>query len=207
MTWGSWSYGGVAVRREVLKHHVWMTYPTYVVHDDEDLLVTYLASGSPFTFPDWPFDRWEHPWQAAGHTFWHGHGKLLLHRRGDAYSVDVFWTGPDRAFAGWYLNLQDPIRRDDTGFDTLDHELDYWMPASGGWQVKDAELFEQRIAEERYTAEQAGAVRRTAAEIETMLDAGTTWWDPSWADWTPPQGWDRPDVTDAPAAARGAPER
>lgn len=64
------------------------------------------------------------------------------------------------------------------------------MPAEGPWVVKDAELFEQRIAEERYTTHQAEAIRRTGTEIETMLTASATWWDPSWAAWThrPPSG-------------------
>jgi len=116
----------------------------------------------------------------------------MMQRPEDAYSVDVFWRGDDRRFSGWYLNLQEPLTRDATGYDTLDHELDYWMPAEGGWLVKDAELFEQRVAEERYSAEQAASIRRTGGEIEAMLVAGEPWWDPSWASWSPPQEWGPP---------------
>ena len=39
----------------------------------------------------------------------------------------------------WEHGLQDPIRRHGRGFDTLDHEPDYWLPASGPWSVKDDE--------------------------------------------------------------------
>jgi hypothetical protein len=187
--WGTWSYGDVAVRREALKGHPWTAIPTYVVSDTADLLVTYIAPGTTIGLPDYPYPRWEHPWKVAGHTTWFGHGKLMMQRPGEAYSVDVFWRGDDREFAGWYLNLQDPLTRDASGYDTLDHELDYWMPAEGGWVVKDAELFEQRVAEERYTAEQAGAIRRTGQAIESMLTTGATWWDESWARWTPPGEW------------------
>jgi hypothetical protein len=194
MTWGAREHGDVLVRREVLKGHVWLAYPTFVVRDEPDLLVTYLASGARFTFPAWPFDRWEHPWRSAGHTSWTGHGKLMLHRPGDAYSVEVFWRGREREHVGWYLNLQEPVRRTSDGFDTLDHELDYWVEPSGEWRVKDAELFEQRVAEDRYTPEQAEEVRRTGRALEAMLDSGETWWDPAWADWTPEPGWDRPAV-------------
>jgi hypothetical protein len=194
MTWGTWSFGDVAVRSETLKGAPWIAFPTYVVRDEPRLLVTYLAPGSTLAFPDWPFDRWEHPWLTAGHRTWSGHGKLMMHRPGDAYSVDVFWHGPDREFSGWYLNLQDPIRRDGAGYDTLDHELDYWLPAAGGWQVKDAELFEERVAEERYTPAEADSIRRAGREIEDMLEAGTTWWDPAWAAWTPPDDWTGVDL-------------
>ena len=189
-----WAVGTPVVRLEVLHGHPWVAFTTRVVRDDDDLLAVYLAPGSELAFAAWPFDRWQHPWQTQGFSAWRGHGKLMLHRPGDAYSVDLFWNGPTRTFSGWYLNLQDPVRRYDGGFDTLDHELDYWVPAGGTWQVKDAELFEQRVAEERYTADQADAIRSTGAAIEQMLTAGDHWWDESWADWAPPAGWDALDV-------------
>jgi len=113
----------------------------------------------------------------------------MLHRPGDAYSVDVFWTGPDRQFAGWYLNLQDPIRRYPGGFDTLDRELDFWVTASGRWSVKDDELFEQRVAEGRYTQEQAASIRKTGDQVAGMLSTCSRWWDEAWAEWAPPATW------------------
>lgn len=189
MAGATWPVGDVVVRRELLHGHVWCGFATYVVQDTDDLLALYLPGGSELAFPDWPFDRWEHPWHAAGHRVWSGHGKLMLHRPGDAYSVDLFWEGPDRSFSGWYLNLQDPLRRGPARVDTLDHELDYWMPAGGGWHVKDDELFEERVREERYDAEQAAAIRATGKSIVDMLSAGQTWWDPVWAAWTPPAQW------------------
>ncbi|MGZ4438554.1 MAG: DUF402 domain-containing protein [Nocardioides sp.] len=184
-----WAPGDVVVRREVLHGAPWVGFATYVVQDSDDLLAVFLASGSALVFPQWPFDRWAHPWLAAGHTSWHGHGKLMLHRPGDAYSVDLFWQGPERRFSGWYLNLQDPFRRHATGFDTLDHELDYWRTPDGAWFEKDRELFAQRVAEERYDARQAAAIEATGREVAAMLEAGTPWWDESWAAWEPPEHW------------------
>lgn len=189
-----WDVGEPVVRREILKGHPWAAFPTRVVQDTDDLLAVYLAPGSELGYADWPFDRWVHPWRTAGHRVWHGHGKLMLHRPGDHYSVDVFWTGPTREFAGWYINLQDPFRRHDGGFDTLDHELDYWLPASGDWEVKDAELFEERIREERYSPGQVTRIRETSDLIVDLLRSGRHWWDPAWAEWLPPDGWDGLDL-------------
>ena len=194
------SVGETLVRREVLHEHLWVGFSTYVVEDSDDLLAVYLAEGSTLAFPEWPYERWHHPWRTAGHTAWYGHGKLMLHRPGDAYSVDLFWKGPDREFSGWYINLQDPIRRHERGFDTLDDELDFWLPASGTWSVKDDELFEQRVREGRYSEDQAVAIRATGSQVADMLSTGRTWWDESWAHWTPsahwhaldlPEGWQR----------------
>lgn len=44
---------------------------------------------------------------------------------------------PGRDFAGWYVNLQEPIVRHERGFDTLDHELDFWLHPDGTWSAKD----------------------------------------------------------------------
>lgn len=184
-----WDIGETVVRREVLHGHLWIGFSTYVVEDTEDLLAVYLAEGSAFAFPEWPFEQWHHPWHAAGHSAWRGHGKLMLHRPGDAYSVDLFWEGPDRRFSGWYINLQDPIRRHERGFDTLDHELDYWLPQSGSWTVKDDELFEQRVEERRYSKQQAASIRGTGNQIAEMLRSESLWWDESWANWTPCTHW------------------
>ncbi len=118
----------------------------------------------------------------------------MLHRPADAYSVDLFWEGTDREFSGWYINLQDPIRRYERGFETLDHELDYWLKDSGSWSVKDDELFEQRVKEGRYSEEQAVSIRSTGSQVVDMLSTGSNWWDESWAHWTPPSHWQALDL-------------
>ena len=109
--------------------------------------------GAPFAFPagDWPGGR--HPWDGRGG--WEGHGVLMLHRPGDRYAVWHFWEEPARRFAGWYLNLQEPFRRTNVGFDTQDLELDVWIPAGGRPRLKDWELLDRRVAEGRFTAAEA----------------------------------------------------
>ncbi|MGH8893676.1 MAG: hypothetical protein ACRDWY_10295 [Actinomycetes bacterium] len=74
-------------------------------------------------------------------------------------------------------------------FDTLDHELDYWLPAGGGWTVKDDELFEHRVREGRYSAGQAQRIRATGERVVEMLQDEAYWWDPAWSAWQPPAGW------------------
>ena len=94
----------------------------------------------------------------------------------------------------WEHGLQDPIRRHGRGFDTLDHELDDWLPASGPWSVKDDELFEERVEEGRYSLEQAASIRVAGARVADMLSSGSQWWDESWATWRPPAHWQALDL-------------
>jgi hypothetical protein len=181
-----WSEGEVVLRREVLNDgRCWAEFPVVVVRDEPRLLATYIPEGTPFTFPegDWPIEGGRHPW--SDRDRWTGHGALMLQRPGEAHAVWVFWLGPERAFHGWYVNLQEPFRRTTGGYDTQDLELDIWVPAEGKWVLKDDELLDVRVREGRFTQDQARATRREAARITAKLDAGRCWWDDDWAAWRP----------------------
>lgn len=199
-----WQPGEVVVHREVWRDVPWCACPVVVVEDTDELLVTYLPEESPFAFPP-SADGRPHPW--LGKQAWAGHGVLMLRRPLEAYSVWHFWDGPDRRFAGWYLNLEEPFRRTATGYDTQDLELDIWIPAGEQWRFKDEELLEDRVADGRYTPEQRNAIRRIGAELGAMLDRGERWWDEGWASFAPdpawrapafPDGWEATPVSEAP---------
>jgi hypothetical protein len=90
-----WSEGDVILRREVLNDgRPWVEHPVVVVRDEPDLLATYTAEGTPFTFPpgEFPTPDGRHPWH--GRRCWHGHGVLMLQRPGEAHAIWVFWQGP-----------------------------------------------------------------------------------------------------------------
>jgi hypothetical protein len=187
-----WSSGEVVRRREVLNDgRCWLDVPVFVVQDD-DVLVTYIARGAAFIFPPgrWPGTTGWHPWH--GKTSWEGNGTLMLQRSGEAYAIWVFWFGTERAFHGWYVNFQEPFRRTSDGYETQDLELDIWVPSTGGWEWKDAELLEQRIAEGRFTSEQVAATWEEGHRVAALLDAQEHWWPDEWATWSPPPGWDAP---------------
>lgn len=182
----SWDFGQVIVRRDVWRGRPWVGLPVHVVEDRSELLVTYMAEGSEIAIApgDWPV---VHPWN--GRRAWSGHGVLMLHRPGDAYSVWVFWHGSGREFWGWYLNLQIPFVRTEIGFDTMDHELDLWSRDGATWQWKDLELLEPSVANGVLTAEEVEAIRAEAVRLEAEFTGGGGWWDEAWAAWSPPPEW------------------
>jgi hypothetical protein len=188
-----WAEGQVVVRREVLNdRRAWLEVPVIVVRDDDELLATFIAEGTPFRFPPgpWPAPHGRHPWHGKQH--WHGHGVLMLQRPGEAHAIWLFWRGRMRTFAGWYINIQEPFRRTPDGYDTQDLELDIWVPLDRPWEWKDEELLETRVEEGRFTAEQVLAIRAEGERIARELDAGRRWWDESWAAWTPDPEWPTP---------------
>ena len=189
----TWATGQVVVRREVLNDgRPWMEVPVIVVVDEPGLLATYIAEGAPFRFPagDWPSPDGRHPWH--GKERWLGHGVLMLQRPGEPYAIWIFWSGPAREFHGWYVNLQEPFRRTAIGYDTQDLELDIWVPAQGGWELKDDDVMEKRIREGRFTPEQVAEARALASRITRELDAGRRWWSDDWAAWQPDPAWRAP---------------
>ena len=176
-----WSEGATIWHREVLNSgHCWLECPVTVVRDEGDLLVTYLAEGTPFTFPPAPLP---HPWEPRGR--WSGHGMLQLQRAGDPYSVRLFWEGAERRFACWYINFQEPFRRLPDGYETQDLELDLVVWPDGRWEVKDDELLDVRVREGRFTQDQAYATRADLERVVADLEAGRRWWDERWAAWQP----------------------
>jgi hypothetical protein len=101
----------------------------------------------------------------------------------------VFWEGPERDLACWYLNLQEPFRRTDRGYDTQDLELDLVVHPDGRWERKDEDLLDERLREGRFTAEQLVEIKAEGTRIEFALAAGRRWWDPYWALWEPDPAW------------------
>lgn len=169
-----------------------------VVRDDGDVLAVYLAEGTPLIFPPHPRP---HPW--SNQDKWDATNVLQLQRPGDAHAVWGFFRSG--AFTGWYVNFQAPMRRWETGFDTLDHGLDIWIPADGQpWQWKDRDDVAQMVSEGRLTPAEGDAVWAEADKVASALDRGERWWS-DWDGWTPPPDWQPPTAEASLARLHTAP--
>lgn len=188
----TWQPGEVIVRREVWRGKPRMALPVFVVRDEPDLLVTYIAESAPFGFPEQDPTGRPHPYSNRGG--WQGNGVLCLHRSDDAYAVMVFWKGEHRDFWGWYINFQDPYRRTPIGFDTHDREVDLWSEDGVTWHRKDFERLQLRVVKGTYTPEEAAEVLADAQRVEAELLAGKRWWDDSWTRWAPSDDWPQPTL-------------
>ncbi|WP_406193032.1 DUF402 domain-containing protein [Kitasatospora sp. NBC_01560] len=197
----TFSVDEVIVRREILDGREWMVCPVRVVADTGDLLAVYLARGTPLTFGGGEF-RWGlHPWTAFA-PYWQSEGVLQLQRPGDGYAVWARRSGGE--FTDWYVNFQEPMRRTDRGFDTLDQELDLLLPADGSpprW--KDVDHFEERRRSGGFTEAEADSVGVAAAAVMDLVERGAGWWE-VWRDWRAPQGWEVPAAVPLSDGARPA---
>ena len=60
---------------------------------------------------------------------WDSYPGTRLIRWGAGHSLELFYDGTTDAFVGWYVNVQEPLRRSRLGFDTDDLVLDIWIKA------------------------------------------------------------------------------
>jgi hypothetical protein len=160
-----------------------------VVEDAGDEIVTFISPGAELGFVEgpWPTRDARHPWH--GRAGWEGHGSLMVQRVGEPYAVWHFWSGPDREFQCWYINLQAPFERTTVGYDTQDFELDILVFPDGSWVFKDLELLDDRVDEGRFTGDLVDWIRELGDELAVELNAGRRWWNLAWADWAPDDGW------------------
>ncbi len=184
--------GEPIVRRDVWHGRPVVGWGGIVVSDAADLLVLYMPEDGPLGFPPEDFFGGPHPW--SGKDRWTGHGVLQLQRPGEMHAVWVFWEGPERKHAGWYLNLQEPFRRSSVGFDTQDLELDIVIELDGSWSWKDDEQMDGWIERGRWTRDEVDAIRAEGHRISAELDAGRRWWSESWASWEPDPSWPAPTL-------------
>jgi hypothetical protein len=176
--------------------------PMTVVADSADLLVAWLAGGTPIqraSLPDGSdirsvglaerFRVGRRPMP----SIWHGTGILKLLPWGAAHSVWLFWD-PGWSLRGWYVNLEAPHRRWRRGVDTTDHVLDIWVTPDRRWEWKDEDEFAEAIAAGRFAPSEAAAIRAEGERVIQIIDR----WGPPfcdrWEDFRPDPAWPVPPM-------------
>jgi hypothetical protein len=179
--------GDAIAIRHLWRGRIFLALAVIVVQDEPDLLVTWLPAGAEYKRPE---RRDELPYeQAIVDRPWRAPGVVQLTRPSDAHSVTVFPGG------GWYVNLQEQLRRTAIGFDTADQLLDLVRSPRGEWRWKDEHELVAAVDRGFLAADEAAAIH---AEGERVIaaDAFPTGWEdfkpnPAWRAPRLPPGWNR----------------
>ncbi len=189
-----WSSGDAALLRFIRYGQVRRATPHVVVEDTADLVALYVPVGTLGKIAVWDGSpirgQADREWALRDHV-WDTYRVLRLIQWGAAHSLELFWEDATDAFAGWYVNIQEPLRRSRLGFDTDDLVLDVWVEPDGTWRWKDEDELEEAVRLRRFTAGQAASVR---AEGERVVEALP--WPTGWEDWRPDPGWAAPALPD-----------
>jgi len=128
---------------------------------------------------------------------WHTRRILKMTRLDARHSFELHWDHATGAFLGWYVNLQEPLRRSPFGYDTFDQMLDIWIEPDGTWRWKDAHELPEAEAAGIFTPAEVEAIwaegRRVIDNLESLIPTGWEAWQPdrAWPLPTLPEGWDR----------------
>ncbi|MGQ0668595.1 MAG: DUF402 domain-containing protein [Actinomycetota bacterium] len=190
-----WRLGDTVVLREVWRGRVWSARPVRVVEDLEDGQMFYVAAGT----------RWKGPAEADGSPMRIPRGDWRLVDRpgsdnpilsfawpGVAHAVLAGWKGSVE-FWGWYINLQEPLRRTAIGFDYMDHALDIVVePDLSSWSWKDEDELAEAVAQRVFTVAEAAGFRAEGKRALDRLMRRAPPFDRPWEDWRPDPSWAEP---------------
>ncbi len=178
-----------------------LVMPVTVVSDGPDRIMHFLANGTrylrrvavdgsppPRVIPAGDIGTVETRMTVAT---WRGSHRLVVTRPGQPYAVFLKWT-PQWIFREWYVNLQEPLRRTERGFETRDQFLDIQVAPDRSWRWKDEDELELAVELGRLTRDQADAIREEGERVIPAIEAGIFPFDESLIDWRPEPEWPIP---------------
>ncbi len=175
--------------------------PVTVVRDDADALVVWLATGTPVLRavradglgkrddPSTLFTA-----DLAGEVGTHAvYDQVRIAPTGRPWSVWVFFAEGTGEFAGWYVNMEEPHCRDETGVHTSDHVLDLVISTDRELVRKDEGELVLAVAQGVFTAGEAAAIEADAAAVEALVREWRAPFSDGWEHFRPDPAWAIPE--------------
>jgi hypothetical protein len=194
--------GETIALRQTWGGRVWAARPVTVVEDAPEQTMLFVPSGTGWMAPFHDGQRLKIPqteFELAPLRY-EDEIHVLSFAWPDTWYAVLLLLRSDWSPHSWYVNLEEPLRRTEIGFDTLDHELDVIIELDGSWRWKDEDDLAESIRrgvipaedEPRLRADGERAVRRVL-DREPPFDRDWTAWrpEPSWPVPVLPEGWDR----------------
>jgi len=180
-----------------VRGHVRSAIPVTVVQHTEEQLALFVCPGTTFMLPDdWNRKHNRDFFATPGHLAleYAPPGQLIIMAPAARYSVLVRWT-PNWEFIGWYLNLQEPMRRSAHGVDITDQMLDVVVaPDRSSFEWKDADELERAVADGFYSRAEADEIRAEGERAIAAAMDGRAPFNEPWPEWRPDPSWGVPSL-------------
>jgi hypothetical protein len=200
--------GEIAVFRDVQRGKLLLEFPHIVVRDSDSLVALYIAPGTwgrqPPPMRPGLVDLLTNLSWTIEPAQWHSRHVLRCATPGSAHSVNLFWTEETWSFEGWYVNLQDPLRRVAGGFETRDHALDLWVGANREWRWKDEDDLEALTKSGHFDEAARAEIRAEGFRVVEQIEGWAPPFSSGWEDWRPDALWEERLRARAPSADTGA---
>ena len=195
-----WLPGDQVVLREVFHGRICAARPVTIVEDRDDLVALHLPPRMRFKRPaaldgrPLRVHRRDDDWTLVDDE-WFGNDMLQLIQPGAGHAVFAWWVGPERTLDGWYINLQEPLRRTAIGFDTHDQILYIVVSADRAtWRWKDEDELEQAQELGTISRQAADELRREGERALALLQASEPPYEDRWERWAPDPSWSIPTL-------------
>ena len=191
-----WSMGTQIAYREVWRGRIWTAMPVTVVQDTSDLIVLYLKAGTSWKLPKGNnflnlLQRGE--WQLRDVTT--ANDSLLVIMPGEGFALRTMGGLGEQAFTGWYVNLQEPLRRTSIGFDFMDHALDIVTSADlSEWHWKDEAELQTLQEMGLFSDELVHKIKSVGQQIIHRIETKAFPFAEDWEKWSPPSDWPMPKL-------------
>ena len=117
-------------------------------------------------------------------------GQLVVAEADSGFTVILRYFGEEWTMPEWYINLQEPLRRTDIGFDSTDYVLDLLVSSDGvRWRWKDEEEFEAAVQQGFVTPDRAAAIRADGSRARELAGAGAAPFDAEFLGFRPDPAW------------------
>ena len=177
--------------REISKGKIWTVRPVTIIQDSASLIVFYIAPGTSFKHPkeidsdNVPRHLVSSNWRLVDKT-WKGGGAIYISKPHEPYMIIGFMNDGNSEVERWYINLQDPLRRTDLGFDYLDMELDVEINKDlSQWKWKDEDQFDELVSNGIIPLSKSIELRKIGQNIATSVINKESIIE-KWKDWVPP---------------------
>ncbi len=185
--------GESVVLREVWRGHIWAARAATIVQDTGEQTIFFIPAGTTWMAAVGNGAGLRVPQEAfelAPRTYEEAH-VLSFGWSDRAHAVLLFFR-PDWRPWSWYVNLQEPLRRIEIGFDTMDHELDAIVELDGTWSWKDEDEMADAIERGVLPADAEPVLRAEGERAVRSILGRDPPLDRDWWSWRPDPGWPRP---------------
>jgi len=191
--------------QEIWRDEVWAARPMTVVQDRDDRVALWFPKGTRWKAPTVPSTRPREASRAERLATCLACGEwvfadaewdvstLVLVRPGEWHAVWVSFL-EDGAQWGWYVNLQEPLRRTPLGFETMDLVLDVVIDLDGAWRWKDEDELATFVERGVFDDALAAHVREEGLRVVGRAERNESPFDEGWPDWLPDPTWPLPEL-------------
>ena len=198
-----WHPGDIVAWRGIFDKRIWHVQPTIVVKDSPDELVLTLLPGTECIAEEtylkgkqnsnrrWDFK--DRDWRLEKYT-WQTNRLLLIFEPENFYSTIYFWNHASHEFLCYYINFQEPFRRNADSVDTLDLDLDIIIRPDLRFEWKDEDDYQQAIDHGIIFPDWVLGIEDAKKDVFAKLERRQYPFDGKWLNWMPDPDWSPPKL-------------